>query len=570
MLQRSVVLTHHNGPISHMACSGVGLWIATHESGTVCLYHLESLQHLQDVSIAPSVYRTVRDSFRLQKGVHVTCLMAHKGWLWIGTNLGVVLTIPLPRLEGVPIISTGNANVSYHGFMGPVSFLMPLMKPPPMLLPLTQKHHKYNNHQKEFKPTNVEVKDDSYIEMSSPMSPPLPLTPSPNLKSPQAVVLQSDELSTGELCLNISNNNDNKSSNNKPGRISSVSFSNHNDVSINNNSGGRGKDAEQAEYVNAVNNNSSNNSSNISEENEEDEKHDSLSSVPSAECSSSSFNQITSQVDGSGSTGGSSCNSMERGVTPISSSSSPSATITSSKTLVVLRKKSSKDNVFLRNCKTLPRGGPLPSRFSIESDVYGLYGNLINVRGLEDEGRFVDPLYDALRRSDPELNALDAKMSTLDRRLKMRMSRPRSLDLSNWSVDSKISASSDESVGLGSRSSQQTTDSNNTPPSNLNGNNHSPTPPSQEVGDGNVPSTGGKDRSSTTGAASNSTATTTKKTMNRQKHKSVKGPQERTVLVVVGGRGYLNTRTQGDQFLSGNGEADSKSSTHLTLWQMKT
>ncbi|ODM89251.1 Rho guanine nucleotide exchange factor 10 [Orchesella cincta] len=96
IIERNVVLTHHNGPISHMACSGVGLWIATHESGTVCLYHLESLQHLQDVSIAPSVFRTVRDSFRRQKGVYVTCLMAHKGWLWIGTNLGVVLTIPLP------------------------------------------------------------------------------------------------------------------------------------------------------------------------------------------------------------------------------------------------------------------------------------------------------------------------------------------------------------------------------------------------------------------------------------------------------------------------------------------
>ncbi|ODM89252.1 hypothetical protein Ocin01_17431 [Orchesella cincta] len=116
-----------------------------------------------------------------------------------------------------------------------------------------------------------------------------------------------------------------------------------------------------------------------------------------------------------------------------------------------------------------------PSRppFSIESDVYGLYGNLINVRGLEDEGRFVDPLYDALRRSDPELNALDAKI-----------------------IDSKISASSDESVGLGSRSSQQTTDSN--APTAIVGNNISPLPPNGEVGDGGSNADAGKKHSITT------------------------------------------------------------------------
>lgn len=52
-LQKSVLLNQHNGHISHMTCSGVGLWITTHESETVCLYHLESFQHLQDVSIRP-------------------------------------------------------------------------------------------------------------------------------------------------------------------------------------------------------------------------------------------------------------------------------------------------------------------------------------------------------------------------------------------------------------------------------------------------------------------------------------------------------------------------------------
>lgn len=55
----------------------------------------------------------------------VTSLLACKGLLWVGTNVGRVLTIPLPRLEGVPIIS-GSVNISYHAHFGPISFLIAL------------------------------------------------------------------------------------------------------------------------------------------------------------------------------------------------------------------------------------------------------------------------------------------------------------------------------------------------------------------------------------------------------------------------------------------------------------
>ena len=43
----------------------------------------------------------------------------------MGTNVGIALTIPLPRLEGVPIIS-GKANISYHAHFGPVRIFLPL------------------------------------------------------------------------------------------------------------------------------------------------------------------------------------------------------------------------------------------------------------------------------------------------------------------------------------------------------------------------------------------------------------------------------------------------------------
>lgn len=69
---------------------------------------------------------------RCQAPVTVTGLMAVKGLLWVGTDAGVALTIPLPRLEGVPIIS-GRVNVSYHGHSGPLTLLLPLHDPPTVL-----------------------------------------------------------------------------------------------------------------------------------------------------------------------------------------------------------------------------------------------------------------------------------------------------------------------------------------------------------------------------------------------------------------------------------------------------
>ena len=39
--------------------------------------------------------------------------------------MGIALTIPLPRLEGVPIKS-GRANISYHAHFGPVRMFLTL------------------------------------------------------------------------------------------------------------------------------------------------------------------------------------------------------------------------------------------------------------------------------------------------------------------------------------------------------------------------------------------------------------------------------------------------------------
>lgn len=65
--------------------------------------------------------------------IYVTSLLASKGLLWVGTNVGIILTVPLPRLEGVPII-TGRVSLAFHAHQGPVQLLLSL-QPKALTLP---------------------------------------------------------------------------------------------------------------------------------------------------------------------------------------------------------------------------------------------------------------------------------------------------------------------------------------------------------------------------------------------------------------------------------------------------
>ena len=53
---------------------------------------------------------------------YITCMLSESGLLWIGTSSGFVLTIPLPRLEGMPQVR-GRPTVSYHAQSSAVHFL---------------------------------------------------------------------------------------------------------------------------------------------------------------------------------------------------------------------------------------------------------------------------------------------------------------------------------------------------------------------------------------------------------------------------------------------------------------
>ncbi|XP_072354725.1 rho guanine nucleotide exchange factor 10 isoform X2 [Scyliorhinus torazame] len=104
--------------ISHMAVAGVGVWIAFSSGSALRLFHTETLEHLQDINIATPIHNMIAG----QQRVTVTSLLVCHGLLLVGTNLGVIVALPVPRLQGIPKV-TGRGMVSYHAHCGPVRFL---------------------------------------------------------------------------------------------------------------------------------------------------------------------------------------------------------------------------------------------------------------------------------------------------------------------------------------------------------------------------------------------------------------------------------------------------------------
>ncbi|XP_036855978.1 rho guanine nucleotide exchange factor 10-like protein isoform X4 [Manis javanica] len=104
--------------VTHMVKAGSGVWMAFSSGSSIRLFHTETLEHLQEINIA------TRTTFLLpgQKQLCVTSLLICQGLLWVGTDQGVIVLLPVPRLEGIPKI-TGKGMVSLNGHCGPVTFL---------------------------------------------------------------------------------------------------------------------------------------------------------------------------------------------------------------------------------------------------------------------------------------------------------------------------------------------------------------------------------------------------------------------------------------------------------------
>ncbi|XP_017688959.1 PREDICTED: rho guanine nucleotide exchange factor 10-like protein isoform X5 [Lepidothrix coronata] len=104
--------------VTHMVKAGSGVWMAFASGSSIRLFHTETLEHLQEINVA------TRTTFVLpgHKHVRVTSLLICQGSLWVGTDQGIIVLLPVPRLEGIPKI-TGKGMVSLNGHSGPVEFL---------------------------------------------------------------------------------------------------------------------------------------------------------------------------------------------------------------------------------------------------------------------------------------------------------------------------------------------------------------------------------------------------------------------------------------------------------------
>ncbi|XP_062870922.1 rho guanine nucleotide exchange factor 10-like protein isoform X2 [Trichomycterus rosablanca] len=105
--------------VTHMVRAGGGVWMAFSEGSTLRLFHTETLEALQEINISTrSAYLSPG-----QKTAWVTSLLIFRGLLWVGTAQGIIVTLPVPKLEGIPKI-TGKAMISLNAHSGPVDFLV--------------------------------------------------------------------------------------------------------------------------------------------------------------------------------------------------------------------------------------------------------------------------------------------------------------------------------------------------------------------------------------------------------------------------------------------------------------
>ncbi|XP_010880021.2 rho guanine nucleotide exchange factor 10-like protein isoform X4 [Esox lucius] len=105
--------------VAHMVQAGGGVWMAFSEGSSISLFHTETLEHLQEINI--STHMSLHNPG--QKNMRVTTLLICQGLLWVGTAQGVIITLPVPKLEGIPKI-TGKGMTSLNAHSGPVDFLV--------------------------------------------------------------------------------------------------------------------------------------------------------------------------------------------------------------------------------------------------------------------------------------------------------------------------------------------------------------------------------------------------------------------------------------------------------------
>ncbi|XP_045162260.2 uncharacterized protein LOC123527069 isoform X2 [Mercenaria mercenaria] len=128
-VEHQLVKTDDNDKhFEYLVKTGVGVWASFIGQPNICLYHSESRRLLQDFNICTAVHDFIKvySGVEERKYFQVSCLMASLGLLWVGTNVGIILVYPLPRLrDGVPRINE-RPQVALHSHSGAVKFLLPM------------------------------------------------------------------------------------------------------------------------------------------------------------------------------------------------------------------------------------------------------------------------------------------------------------------------------------------------------------------------------------------------------------------------------------------------------------
>ncbi|XP_063001238.1 rho guanine nucleotide exchange factor 10-like protein isoform X2 [Elgaria multicarinata webbii] len=171
--------------VTHMIKAGSGVWMAFSSGSSIRLFHTETLELLQEINVA------TRTTFALpgQRNVRVTSLLICQGLLWVGTDQGILVLLPVPRLEGIPKI-TGKGMVSLNGHCGPVEFLAVALS---TLAPDILKSDKEEDPSSEPPGAADEKNEGRPLEMAAQESPPT------RERRKKGVLLQYRLRSTGHL-----------------------------------------------------------------------------------------------------------------------------------------------------------------------------------------------------------------------------------------------------------------------------------------------------------------------------------------------------------------------------------
>ncbi|GJQ76842.1 putative JNK-interacting protein [Trypoxylus dichotomus] len=124
-------------PVKLLAWLGEGVWVSIRLDSALRLYHAYTYQHLQDVDIEPYVSKMLGTGKLGFSFVRITALLISSNRLWIGTDNGVIISVPLSDCGGfsgvivhrggsnyIPYCSMAHAQLSFHGHRDSVKFFV--------------------------------------------------------------------------------------------------------------------------------------------------------------------------------------------------------------------------------------------------------------------------------------------------------------------------------------------------------------------------------------------------------------------------------------------------------------